>query len=392
MFQAVWDDLNALNSRDFADAFSSTNNRLIEFLASPSIRRMLRLKENALDVAKCMEDGDIVLVNLQARKISRDNARLIGTLLTNSLFTAAIRRDEGVAQKRPFYLYIDECYRFLSSDVESMLDETRKFGLHVILSHQHLGQLRKYGEHIANAVMTNARTKVVFGGLSEADGEPLAKEILRETFDYNRVKEILSKPTVVGYDIITLQNSSQSVGRSSSLGESTSDSDTSSVGGGGGMSQSYGQDGLPLPGYTRSISTSESAGSTSGRGSSWSSSESFVESSGQSEALWPIFQTLPSAVEGQEEILNRAILVLRKMPPGMFVLAQPGFPPRSVSAVRMEAPSVSARRVIAFTNAARASSPFMVSTVMAEQTIANRLAGPKKVVDNPDEFSVPEPG
>ena len=158
------------------------------------------------------------------------------------------------------------------------------------------------------------------------------------------------------------------------------------------MSQSYGQDGLPLPGYTRSTSTSQSAGSTSGRGSSWSSSESFVESSGQSESLWPIFQTLPSAVEGQEEILNRAILVLRKMPPGMFVLAQPGFPPRSVSAVRMEEPLVSTRRVIIFTDAARASSPFMVSTVMAEQTIANRLSGPKKVVDDPEDYSVPEPG
>ncbi len=117
-----------------------------------------------------------------------------------------------------------------------------------------------------------------------------------------------------------------------------------------------------------------------------------MESSGQSEALWPIFQTLPSAVEGQEEILNRAILALRKMPKGMFVLAQPGFPPRSISAVRMEEPLVSNRRVIAFADAVRASSPFMVSTVIAEQTIANRLAGPKKGVDDPDDFSVPEPG
>ena len=58
---------------------------------------------------------------------------------------------------------------------------------------------------------------------TDADAELLAKEALRETFNYNRSKALLEKPTVVGYDRITLRNSSRSSGDSDSEGHNRSD-------------------------------------------------------------------------------------------------------------------------------------------------------------------------
>ena len=123
VFQTIWDDLNALSEKDFADTFSSTNNRLIEFLADPVLRKMFSMREGALDIGRCMDDSHILLVNCQPGRVSRNNGRIIGTMLTNAMFAHAVRRDERTSERHPFYLYIDECYRYLTDDIEAMLDQ-----------------------------------------------------------------------------------------------------------------------------------------------------------------------------------------------------------------------------------------------------------------------------
>src|SRR5574340_256983 len=162
-----------------------------------------------------MDEGHVLLVNLASRnKISDDNARLLGTLIVNDLFINARCRPKG---SRPFYLYIDECARFINDDIGRILDEGRKFGLHLTLAHQHLNQLKKAGEDIYSSVMTDAKTKVVFGGLDIEDAEILARKMFLGELDLEEPKGILNKQTVVGYLKTWVQNYSHSSG--SALGE-----------------------------------------------------------------------------------------------------------------------------------------------------------------------------
>lgn len=390
IYQSVWDDLNSLSSRDFIETFSSTDNRLIEFLSNPVIRRMLSLKHGVLDLRQCMEDGDIVLVNLQPRKISNDNARLIGALLTNSLFNIAIRRDEAVAQLKPFYLYIDECYQYLSSDIEAMLDQTRKFGLHLVLSHQHLAQLSKYGDHIYQAVMTNAQTKIVFGGLTDADGETLARELLRELFDYNRPKEILNKPVVVGFERVLMRSNGFAEGVAESSGTSSMEAEMSAMGMGSGMTQTFGADGLPIGAAASSVN-SASSGMTSARGNMSAVSRSAVRSVGEGEALRPILEVLPTSVENQDEILHQATLAIRKLPKRGFFLTRPDLPPTLMMTPDVEEPMVTKRRIAAFSSAACELSPFVLrSDEVMRQISARAAAGDIQDDDDADFFSVPD--
>ena len=77
---------------------------------------------------------------------------MFGVLLVNELVTAAkSRHDTAQARRRPFYLYIDEFGRFISRDIARALEETRKYGLHFILAHQHLAQLEKKRTNICIA-------------------------------------------------------------------------------------------------------------------------------------------------------------------------------------------------------------------------------------------------
>lgn len=121
-----WEYLNSLKANQFREEFGSTVNRMMEFLYSPIICKIIGQIENTINFRTIMDEGWILLVNLGASdRISEDNARLLGTLIVNDLFLKAKGREVG---SRPFYLYIDECARYINEDIGRILDEGRKFG------------------------------------------------------------------------------------------------------------------------------------------------------------------------------------------------------------------------------------------------------------------------
>ncbi len=165
VFGTVWSDLNSLSRREFTEVFESTNNRLGEFLTSPLVRRIVGQSASTFDARRAMDDGEIVVVNLHpGTGLSSDNVRLVGTLLASEFRLCAMQRDTAYAERHPFTLYIDECHEFLTKDIVDMLDQTRKFGLHLVLSHQRLGQLGDRTSNMFNGIMTGGQTKIVFGG------------------------------------------------------------------------------------------------------------------------------------------------------------------------------------------------------------------------------------
>jgi Type IV secretion-system coupling protein DNA-binding domain len=218
VFKEVWDSFNLMSPRERQEHFMSINNRMLEFLASERIRHIIGQKENIIDFQKMMDDGCIVLINLSSgSKLSDDNSRLLGTLIVNDLFLRARNRKPNSA---PFYLYIDECALYINETIGRILDEGRKFGLHLILAHQHLAQLRKAGEKVYSSVMTNARTKVVFGGLSPEDARTMVDSIFLGELDLEEGKGAFYRPVVV--ESATRYFESISHGRS--LGENWSKS------------------------------------------------------------------------------------------------------------------------------------------------------------------------
>lgn len=230
-----WRDLERLPASRRDEYLAPVRRRLRPFLRSPYTRRIFSQTGRALDLAAAMDEGDVILVNLKpGPNLSGDAARLLGALLVNEAYTACFRRQNRLQH----FLYLDECARFLSTDVARILDESRKFGLSMILAHQHLSQLREAGEHIFRSVMTNTLVKVVFGGLDPEDAEYMAKLVFRGTLNLQRPKERLYRPTAVGNELVRLNNESMSMSmsqtrgatwsRGTSVGESSSETESQS--------------------------------------------------------------------------------------------------------------------------------------------------------------------
>jgi Type IV secretion-system coupling protein DNA-binding domain len=314
-------ELTLMRHREFTEMTESTLNRLTAFLAPPTVRRIVS-QQSGIDFLKCMNDGDIVLLNLNpGHTMSEQNARLLGTLFVNALFASARTRGTG---KRPFYLIVDEAYRYLTEDVEKILDEGRKFGLHLILSHQRIGQLEAAGENILSAVMGMARTKIVFGGLTPEEAEMMESYLYMGTYDLQRVKSRITNPVTVRHELMLLANRSRASGTSFGTSDSSSESISDGAGFGvtsgdsqsvsasrtaatsasesydpddedqvaqtatRGQSDSYGMSVSRSASRGTSANISRSRGTSQSHGTTWSQSES--ESNGLSESLRPILE------------------------------------------------------------------------------------------------------
>lgn len=310
-----WNTFNPMKPREFLEYFGSSSNRLLEFLASERIRRILGQEEGIIRFREVMDEGQVLLVNLSSgRRISEANASLLGALMVNDLFLKARGRPKG---SRPFYLYIDECARFISEDIGRILDEGRQFGLHLILAHQHLSQLKKAGEAVYGAVMTDARTKVVFGGLSPEEAEIMGEVLYMGELDFEEAKTSLNKPVTVGYSKEWMRSEAETSGESWGTSESfTRNSGTSTS-----RSKTY-TVGVLLDeevSRTKGITTDKSEGWSSGTSESTSRSRT----NGQSETMVPILDEMPTAVFSLEEQRHRKAADLRNLRSQQAVIRMP---------------------------------------------------------------------
>ncbi|MGH7089531.1 MAG: hypothetical protein ACREFQ_11590 [Stellaceae bacterium] len=217
-----WRELDALRLPQREERVGSAKRRLVEFLLPARVRAIFGEADEALDWRQVMDEGEIVLVNLafDSGRLSEDEAQVIGVMMLAEIFLSCQGRPEG---SLPFYLYIDECHRFLTEDVAKVIVEGRKFGVHAgALIHQTIGQLREAGEFVLSAVMT-CRTKVAFGGLEPDDAEFMARSLFRGQFNLQRDKERFRTPIVVGQELDWLWSESATEGTAKAEGATWSE-------------------------------------------------------------------------------------------------------------------------------------------------------------------------
>jgi hypothetical protein len=205
--QGNWDLKHRGRSReDVENDFKSTIRRLGRFSRSSYLRPFFGVPEVSLDLDKALAEGAIILVNLSREKgcLSAKNANLIGTMLLNDLWTAATERGKPRDAKlvTPFRLIVDEFQRFISPTISEDLDEARGYGIQVVAAHQSPKQLRNRGENgerLYDAMMENAKTKIVFNLSDEENLRPLANWLFMGTFDPDEVKLQLRSRKVMEY-------------------------------------------------------------------------------------------------------------------------------------------------------------------------------------------------
>ncbi|OAO03121.1 hypothetical protein A8B75_00995 [Sphingomonadales bacterium EhC05] len=292
-----WGELDGLKTQDFVQRFEAVNNRLFDLTRNPGVSSMMAQTEDVIDFKTCMDRGDIILVNLAHRgRIPPSVSQTVGALITADLFHSAQCRDIEKAKQRPFYCYIDECGDYLNETIVKGLDQTAKFGLHYVLSHQRLSQLgARRDDPIRNGVMGGAQSKIVFLQDDADTTSEVGDLLFGKDYDLERPKEVLIKPTVIGYSREWLEAEGAAVG--------TFSGSSSGFMSGEGLGLSLAQ----VQGAAAVDFSSES----SGQSESYSSGNSSIRSNSRHEALIPILEDMPGGVYSLDEEKHKGMIQIR---------------------------------------------------------------------------------
>ena len=143
------------------------------FMTNDLVRNVIGQPKSAFNIRNIMDEGKIFLVNLSKGKIGETNSFLMGMVLVSKMQVAAFNRaDIPEADRRDFYLYVDEFQNFTTATFKTILSEARKYRLNLLITNQYIAQLP---EDIRDAVIGNAGSLISFR-IGAQDAEFIAKE------------------------------------------------------------------------------------------------------------------------------------------------------------------------------------------------------------------------
>jgi hypothetical protein len=148
------------HDKSYQPSKSALNKRLSSLLQSDAIRSFL-CGRSTINLEKALNSGKIIICNLSSSELTDEIAGCIGRFLVSMIKLAAFNRATIPEKKRPInYLLIDEFPVFFSASQSSkpILEQARKFGLHLFASMQELNQLER---SLKASLLNNSNLKII---------------------------------------------------------------------------------------------------------------------------------------------------------------------------------------------------------------------------------------
>jgi len=136
-------------ARNFDSTKEALRYRFSEIVRDPTVRGFL-CNDSTFDLPECLEAGKVIIFHFNPDYHTQDAIRTTGQLINAFVTNYAMSRPK--AKRRPIHLFADECQYFVSSKIEEILGETRKFGLYLTLATQRTEQV---GTALLDAIFGN---------------------------------------------------------------------------------------------------------------------------------------------------------------------------------------------------------------------------------------------
>lgn len=151
------------------------------FLFSASAKRVLEQPKSTINFDEIL-DGKILICNFSKGLLGEDTSELFGIAVLAKIQMAALRRARiNQADRKPFYLYVDEFQNFATQSFVQMLSESRKYKLFLTMAEQSTSQ--QDDQKMVNIILANVGTLICFRTGNPADEKlllPLFSPYLQE--------------------------------------------------------------------------------------------------------------------------------------------------------------------------------------------------------------------
>ena len=153
-----------------ADLFPPQH-KIGKLLSGGTIGDMLSQPESRFTLRRAMDDGCILVADLST--LGSEVRNLLGSFLLSLFHMAALsRRDTPADQRKQFHVYCDEAHRFVTSAIEDLVAETRKYKVSLTLAHQYRTQFAR--ERMD--ALTGTGSTIIFS-VNKADAASLVRDL-----------------------------------------------------------------------------------------------------------------------------------------------------------------------------------------------------------------------
>lgn len=199
--KAFWDNEMAnTGDREKQEMIPYFTSKFGPFVTNTTMRNIIGQTKSAFNVRKSMDNQKVLLINLSKGKIGDINAQLLGLIMVAKINQAAMsRQDMPKADRKDFYLYVDEFQNFATDTFASILSEARKYRLNLIMAHQYIAQLSEGAGGISTGQKDSKIRDAVFGNV----GTMMNFKVGADDAEYFE-KEY--SPTLSQQDILSIAN------------------------------------------------------------------------------------------------------------------------------------------------------------------------------------------
>jgi hypothetical protein len=187
-------EFNSWTDKFQAEAIAPILNKVGAFTANPIIRNIIGQPKSTFNVREIMDDGKILIVNLSKGLLGEDNSGILGSFLVTKIQLAAMSRSDipDIADRRPFYLYVDEFQNFATDSFATILSEARKYGLNLTVANQYISQM---SDTVRGAVFGNVGTMISFR--VSADDAPILAKQFEPQFEPNDLLQMANRNFII---------------------------------------------------------------------------------------------------------------------------------------------------------------------------------------------------
>ena len=109
-------------------------------LSNTAVSLMLSQPGSSFSIRRIMDEGLIFLADLSP-KLGKETKEILGGFLVAVMYLTTLSRSDKLREKRkPFHMYLDEAYHFVTDTFEETIAEARKYGVSLTFAHQYLRQ------------------------------------------------------------------------------------------------------------------------------------------------------------------------------------------------------------------------------------------------------------
>ena len=167
---------SSFTDRRFDPTKGALSTKVQSLLNSRAFAMFLSQPRSTFDLEAALESGKTIVLNCAVGKAGAQTAEALGRFVVGMLLAIAFNRAEaGQSRKRtPIWLFIDEMQRFVSDELRIILAEARKYGLHLALASQVVGQ--GMSPELTRVVLGNTAVQML--GTAGADSQAaMAREM-----------------------------------------------------------------------------------------------------------------------------------------------------------------------------------------------------------------------